>query len=316
MAKGDAPAVIIHERHQSAPKEHYADKAIQQAAEEIDSGNWHPAEPSGSIENLPNVALRTGTPEMLEKPVTRADYAHTENSLVLAEHPRVQEAMARLAQERDDTPSTQEYFEKTQMLHELAEMKSRGNRWDGQERWQGAENIAARRGQVLTPLQFYHQLMKTVNPKAQYAHHTFTTSTGYVRVIGVGPIFLGREAVLQHPGQSADTQSGRVPLVVLASENRQILLPGQKVKKDEAMLVATLQWPAGTEWMIMNFDEFNVPTTAKFLGWRTALLSMVRSGVITEKQADKAFPLNPGPVSSWYRQQMKEWRHAHRGRPA
>lgn len=318
--KTKAPAVQIPERHQSAPKLHYADKAIMQAAEEIDAAKDRGELVPTGFEGMPNVALRTGTPEMLEKRVDATDFAHTENTLVLAEHPRVKEAMARLEKERDDAPTTQEYFEKAQMLHELAEAKSAGNRWDGQERWQGKENIAARRGRPLQPLAFYHQLMRVVNPGAQFGLHTFPTSgkRGFVRAIGCGPIFLGRDAVLSgDPLGDPNVRSGRVPLLVLATERApQIILPGAplKPKEGEAMQVATLQWPVGTEWMIMNFDEFNVPTTPKFLGWRTAILSMIRCGVITEKQADKAFPLGSGPVSSWYRQQMREWRNASRGR--
>jgi hypothetical protein len=56
--------------------------------------------------------------------------------------------------------------------------------------------------------------------------------------------------------------------------------------------------------MVMRFDEYGVPTTAKYLGWRTALLSMIRLNVITEKEANKAFPLGNGPASSWYREQL------------
>jgi hypothetical protein len=313
--KEQAPAVIIPLQHQSAPKEHPADRAILQAAEEIDSGRYQPpAEQLDELGLLPNVALRTGPQAMLDKPVTASDFAHTENSLILAEHPRVKEALARLEQERDDSRTSQEYFEKTAMLRELNTLARGGQKWEGQERWIGSENEESRKGQVLTPLEFYWRLTRVIAPKLQFAHHVCMVDKKPIRMIGAGRILLGREAVLQHKDMPASMQAGRVGLFVMASEKVQILTPGMEKRKDEPMLVATVQWPVATEWMMMNFDEFGIPTTAKHIGWRTALLSMVRSGVLTEKEANRAFPLSSGPVSSWYREQMFEWRNAHRGR--
>ena len=77
----------------------------------------------------------------------------------------------------------------------------------------------------------------------------------------------------------------------------------------DKMQVATLQWPLGTEWMQMHFNEYGVPTTAKFLGWRTALLSMIMLRVITEQEAHKAFPVTPNPASLWYRAQLYQIRN-------
>jgi hypothetical protein len=61
--------------------------------------------------------------------------------------------------------------------------------------------------------------------------------------------------------------------------------------------------------MVMRFDEFGVPTSAKHLGWRTALLTMIRLEVITPKEAEKAFPLGSGPASAWYREQLFDWQN-------
>jgi hypothetical protein len=76
----------------------------------------------------------------------------------------------------------------------------------------------------------------------------------------------------------------------------------------ELLRVGTLQAPLGTEWMMMNFDEFGVPTTAKYVGWRTALLTMVRAGAITEEEAHRAFPVGGGPAAEWYLQQLYDRR--------
>lgn len=77
-----------------------------------------------------------------------------------------------------------------------------------------------------------------------------------------------------------------------------------QLAEPELLRVGTLQWPCGTEWMVMNFDKYGVPTTAKYLGWRTALLTMVRCGAITEGEAHKAFPVGSGEAASWYLEQL------------
>jgi hypothetical protein len=81
-------------------------------------------------------------------------------------------------------------------------------------------------------------------------------------------------------------------------------MPGQKAAVEEPVQVATLQWPFGTEWMVMKFDEFGVPRTPRFIGWRTALLALVRNGAITVAEAHRAFPVGTGVQASWYKQQM------------
>jgi hypothetical protein len=56
--------------------------------------------------------------------------------------------------------------------------------------------------------------------------------------------------------------------------------------------------------MVPRFDEYGVPKNAKYLGWRTALLSMIDLHVITAKEAHTAFPLSEGPAGAWYREQL------------
>lgn len=299
-----APVVQIPLEHQSAPKEHWADKEIMKAAQEIDSGQWRmPESESIALDDMP-IALRCGTAAEVTRPVTAEDFGNTRNSLVLGNHPRVIDAMRRLAEERDNAPTSQEYFEKAHMLHELNERQRDSQKWDGQGRWIGKENIESRYGLLLTPIQFLTRLGAVVDKVTQLEEHEAQLNGRTLRLIRAGRLYLSRDAVKTHP----EAQSARCGLWVFAGGTR-IVLPGQKPKADEPHLVGTLQWPLGTEWMIMNFDEFGVPTTPKFLGWRTALLSMIRVGVITEKQANEAFPLDPCEQASWYRQQMFEWRN-------
>ena len=232
-----------------APAETWADKEVAKAAEEIRTGQFVP-----SLE---------GT-----------EYFDCGPTQLLAQHPRVQEALARMELEKRDAKTSQEQLEKTQMLYELNERQSAANQWDGQGRWLGKENEEMRYGLILTPFQFMDRLEK---------------------VIGEKRIFLSPYAVMKRVAIKAPSREPK----------RLIILPGvPEPPKDGLVQVGTLQYPCSTEWMIMRFDEYGVPTTAKYLGWRTALLSMIQLEVISEKEAHKAFPLGTGPALSWYREQL------------
>jgi hypothetical protein len=323
--------IHIERRHQSAPAETPADKAVALAAEEIDKGQWKPsAEALNEIDAVPGMALRTGTQEYLKQPYTQADFDQTDESLILGEHPRVQEALAKLEQERDESKNGQEYAERTAMIHETIENRKAMQRWAGQERWAGRENQEMRYGLVLTPLEFYDRLMRLglrqqnplsltrdfpvrqtewvddvelVGGRAVLGRRLVSQEL-YVRTIGSGRILLARDCKLVRKGQ----HSGRVALLVMArSDKAPEALPGAAAHPDEPVQVATLQWPQGTEWMIMRFDEFGVPRTPKYIGWRTALLALVRTCVITPDEANRAFPVSNGPAGAWYRQQLFEW---------
>lgn len=240
--------VIVPRQHQSAPKEHWSTKELQKAAEEISAGQY---------------IVKPDNDELFNYGPTQA----------LAQHPRVQEALARLELEKNEAQTTQEFVEKIQQQHELNARAAEPDKWDGQGRWIGKENEEMRHGLLLTPLEFMHRL---------------------TQVIGHTRVELNRYAV-----------NKRVALLVpdpqaVASN---LIMPFTHI--NGKCIVATLQYPLGTEWMIMRFNQYGVPTEAKFLGWRTALLSMILSNVITEKEAHKAFPLTTGPAADWYKQQLQ-----------
>lgn len=203
----------------------------------------------------------------------------------LAQHPRVLEMMEKLKLETREAKNTQEMIEKTQMLHEMNERASQESQWDGQGRWIGKENEEMRIGKILTPFEFMDKLRAVI---------------GHKRVLLNRFSVHGRCALLTPSNEPSATN-----LIVLPGQ----LEPPKKTKADEFAQVGTLQYPCGTEWMVMRIDEFGCPTTAKYLGWRTALLSMIMLGVITEKEAHKAFPLKEGPASKWYRQQLYYFRN-------
>lgn len=273
--KNRAPAVHIPVEHQSAPKEHWCDKEIAKAAEEIRTGQFTPVPDDADFLSL---GLQRGlgikNPATMTPEEKTEAIKQTEDSLALAQHPRVQEALARLEQEKRDARTTQEALEKTQMLFELNAASMKRNQWDGQSRWFGKENEEMRVVNIMTPQQILERLEGA---------------------IGEGRVFLNRFAV-----------KGRVAL--LAPGEKSLIISAQSKADNGMYQVGTLQYPCGPEWMVMRFDEYGVPTTAKYLGWRTALLSMIQLGVITEKEAQKAFPLKLGPAGDWYRQQLFEFR--------
>jgi hypothetical protein len=168
--------------------------------------------------------------------------------------------------------SSYEAAEKAQELWELNEMASQADKWDGQGRWLGKQNEEMRVVNILTPFTFIQKLESA-------GLHNRVELNGFA--------VLGRAALLAWQFDPSDGLRKR-------------------------MQIATLQYPCGPEWMVMRFNEYGVPTTAKYLGWRTALLAMIMQGIVTEKEAHTAFPLGEGPASDWYREQLQVF-HARHG---
>ena len=311
--------IHIPREHQSAPKETDADKAVRQAAVEIDEGKWKLSpEAETELNEVPGIALRDGaTPNV--KPWEQADFDRTDQSLVLGEHPRVQEALAKLEEQKTECVKGQgqKYVELAAMMHETVEESRRRQHWDGQERWTG-EALEQRKGQILTPLQFYERLMiygllepaRLANvhdypvKQMEWVEGVLRDNQYWVRTIGAGRIRIARDVKKMH----REDKSGRVALLMIAHSDQPIVTPGLKTETAEPVQVATLQWPFGTEWMVMRFDEFGVPRTPKYIGWRTALLALVRNGAITVEEAHRAFPVGSGPQAAWYKQQIFEFR--------
>lgn len=337
METSRTPAVIIPKEHQGAPKADELDKAITTAAEEIATGKFKPKEPEIPL----TIALRAGIGEGGQLTGTRQDFIETDDSLDLSQHPAVVEALARLEKQRDNATNSQEYLEKSQMLWEMNEQSVRRNKWQRQDRWQGKENEEMRHGLILSPFQFIERLEAVIGKGRVFLPYDRSG-----RVLGsqdAGNPNTGRVALLIHApqareGLSTAQNSSILPLLLEKGKLEREFMDIRDVNKKTRQLariaaiethiemiqrenapdefkdfaqVGALQWPLSTEWMILNFDEYGVPTTAKYLGWRTALLSMIRLDVITEEEAHKAFPLGTGPAGSWYRQQLFEWRHHH-----
>lgn len=301
----DTLNIIIPPEHQSAPKETETDKAVRQAAEEIHEGKWVPPDAQIALDDV-NIALAAG-PRSYAKRVaedaTFEDFQQTRESLILGQHPRVIEALAKLEQEKRTARTPQEYLEKTAMLFELNASSKAGEHWDGEERWKGRDNEEMRQGQVLKPIDFYRRLVAYLGGSSDITVRDYVVNGEIVPTIGNGRILLGR-----HARRIGETGAYRVPLLALMRKQLALTVPGH-LNPEEPVYLCSLQYPLATEWMVMRFDEFGVPTSAKHLGWRTALLTMIRLGVISPKEAERAFPLGSGPASSWYREQLFEWQN-------
>ena len=318
--------------------EHYADKAIRQAAEEIDKG-YTPPEPEGA-EQMAGLGLALGLGSagvaVGEKP-TLEEFRSTHDEMQqLGNHPRVIEAMEKMRHEVEETHG-HEMIEKNCALRELTEAAERKNRWDGQGRWMGHENEEMRYGRILTPQQFYDQLGKvTGKGRLKLSEHIMFPYQGarsglsgiYMRNPlwdGAAEMFregeraealrMGGEAEkmfkevqsLEKLGRSDEAQKKLREVAAMVTEAREKFeraATGSSMAEPEFLRVATIQWPLSTEWMIVEFTEWGTVWKPKFYGWRTALLTMIRCGAITPTEAHKAFPVGSGEASASYLQQI------------
>jgi hypothetical protein len=330
--------VVIPPHHQSAPKAHPADQEIMKAAREIDEGNWIPAPDPNRPEAMDGLGLALGLGSagvaVGDKPALE-EFQHTENYDLLGRHPRVMEALERMRHEVYNPPDPVAALEHTFALRELATESSKPQCWDRQGRWEGKENEAMRYGQILTPEQFYDRLGKVVGKgRIKLGEHLVRTSptarSGRIGLFVRNPAWKGSKTAaderpwkigrLRTEGEAELVKARQLRRLGRQSEaDKKVDLAGQMAQEamrlrwelnteaaiPELLRVGTLQWPVGTEWMIMSFTAWGAVHAAKFIGWRTALLTMIRCKAITEKEAHKAFPVPSGPAAAWYLEQLQ-----------
>jgi hypothetical protein len=348
--KQQSPAMHIARRHQSSPKAHPAEVEIRKAAVEIDEGRYVEDVRSGDDRVLDGLglALGFGTDGVaVGAPQSFKDWHKEEQATrqmnELGRHPRVQAAMESMREEIDQAKTPEEEIEMRWRLHEMLAAEQDRHKWAGQERWEGKENEEMRQGQVLSPWQFFEKLCKVIGPDRvilkddRIIKLSANAKSGLLALVVRNPLWNGQTAIQHDYAQvkaSELRQAAEAELVkgkklrkakVNAEADKSFHLAGDMIQTASEMLlereayeaevpqylrVGTLQAPLGTEWMQMNFDEFGVPTSAKFVGWRTALLTMIRSRAITEEEAHKAFPVSSGPAADWYQQQLYMRRNA------
>lgn len=262
--------VHIPLEHQSSPKETEIDREVNKAIEEIVTTGWTP-------------------------PASDDDFWQTGTN-ILAAHPRVQEALAKLEMQVQDKTAS-EYLDIAAQQHELNEVLQMDRQWPGQRRWLGKENEEMRIVEPMTPFTFIDKL-NAINVSADH-EPTVTIEyqkddEGVERMAEVERtsklVCLGHRVV-----------NGLCGLYAHVSQ-------GDGTTRYER--VSMLQVPMGPAWDLVRFDEWGVPVGKRYHGWRTAVLALVQKRVITEGEAIKAFgkPID-NAASIFYRQQMAEFRN-------
>lgn len=156
---------------------------------------------------------------------------------------------------------------------------SRSFQWTGQERWQGRENEEMRLVRIFHPYTFLRKLRAAgIDAREEESKHArvWLNSFSLMGRVGLNAWVKPEDGT---PASLADTRIART--------------------------LTTLQYPYGPEWSIMRFNEYNVPVNERYRGWRTALLVLITSGVLTEGEANRAFGEPIGDASLFYREQLQ-----------
>lgn len=338
--------IHIARKHQSAPADTALDAAVKQAAEEIDSGRYLGTDddaPAQALEGL-GLSLSMGTIDQVRRATslhgTEAQFQEavdrTRDLNQLGRHPRVLEAIEKLKAEPSDEKTPEEQLEREWMLYEMTALQVQGNKWQGQQRWEGKDAEEMRIGRVMTPLDFMKKLYETIGservlcPPQDIARLSPEDKSGMIGIFVRNPRWdgvtikteykRGKAAELMqraqkltlkceryfNVGMTAEATKLRGEVIELTEAATQLQMEAsqQEWREPELLRVGSLQWPLMTEWMVMHFDEYGVPYAAKYKGWRTALLTMIRTHAITEEEAHKAFPVGSGPAAAWYLEQL------------
>jgi hypothetical protein len=202
-----------------------------------------------------------------------------------------------------DGETTEQMIEAEQEAFELAYIAAEPNRWKGQERWMGEENIERRLVNILHPQAVFEKLQRA-GVDARTEAPTFIV---YVPDDETGkPVAIKRQRSVGRMWLHDEVIKGRIGVSARVKDP----LTGKRSIK----LVTSLQHPCGPEWSVMRFDAWDVPINEKYRGWRTALLQLILKGVLTEEEVDRAFgPVVLNPASELYRQTLQDHRARKRG---
>lgn len=178
------------------------------------------------------------------------------------------------------------------------------DRLEGQERWQGKDREAMRKGRILHPYRFIKML----------------AAAGVDARIEAPPM----ETVwLEKPEESGveqfDISVSNCRLWLNAWSRRGLIGINAWVRnpatgRREHQTITTIQYPWAIEYSIVAFDKYSVPKGERFKGWRSTLLSLVVQNVISEAEAHRAFGepmLNE--ASELYRMQLQGHRRMQLG---
>jgi hypothetical protein len=190
------------------------------------------------------------------------------------------------------------HVEDALMEYERNYVSRRQFQWEGQRRWIGRENEEMRLVRIVHPYHFIARLNRGgVRAEIKNDYSDRYAARG-IR-IWLNP-FIG---MVKYKNVETDdvrkVSSGLIGVNAWINDAAHGAIP---------KTITSLQYPYGPEYSIMRFDEYNVPTKEKYRGWRTALLSLILAGVLTEAEADACFGKASGVASEFYREQLFAFR--------
>ena len=197
------------------------------------------------------------------------------------------------------------WVEENLELYESNCAAAKAQRLDGQERWE-EKHEKERLVNILHPSQVIRKLRQAGVDARDEEHRNARiwlndfTRAGLVGVNAwVAPQPMDEEGYLLELSY-AETQRQRDIITANYAACRQ----GRKVQRT----LTSLQEPYGPEWSVMRFNLHGIATKEKFRGWRTAMLVLIVSEILTEEEVDRAFGRPTGEAGAWYRKQLKDYR--------
>jgi hypothetical protein len=192
--------------------------------------------------------------------------------------------------------SSEELIEAEAKLFAENYIAAANRRWQGQERWMGKENEAMRLVNILHPHAVFEKLKDagidcSIEPAVFWVWDV-DAKTG-----------------LTVPAQRSRSNARFWLHDVVVSDRVGISAWVWKDGVRTAQYITYLQYPCGPEWSVMRFDEYDVPTTEKYRGWRTAMLRLIQEGVLEESEVIRAFgTVTHTDASELYLEQLAEYR--------
>lgn len=198
----------------------------------------------------------------------------------------------------DDSAKLDQTWEAGDQAFELNYAAAASQRWEGQHRWMGQENEAMRFVRIMHPHDIFRRLrhagVDARTEAASFYVNDLDHKTGK-------PITLRRERSTGRLWLSDYAVRGRVGVCAW--------MPNPRTGRRERQMVTTLQYPYGPEWSLLYFNEYDVPITERYRGWRTAMLRLIVNDVLTEAEVDKAFgPVLLNSASLIYRRELQTHR--------
>lgn len=289
--------IIIHPEHQAAPNIKY-DPGLARAAAEIkdareahkrdwDEFDWKAANP----QLWRRRAMTTG---------------NLDDELRAPGHDDPGIAMLRRA-ETDPSGWVEENLE----IYESNCAKAKDQRLPGQERWE-QQHEKERLVNILHPSQVIRKLRAAGIDARDEEHRNariWLNDFSRAGLVGVNAWVVP---------QPMDDEGYLLELQYATSERQRDIITanyaacrqGRKVQRT----LTSLQEPYGPEWSVMRFNEHGIATKEKFRGWRTAMLVLIFSGILTEEEVDRAFGPPMGEAGAWYRKQLMDYRQLKLGK--